>query len=87
MSSYDGSRSARQSKRYSVTAYYLSMSAKDKELEIDDDLAKGENEIDHLWRWDSCLHDYSSEDSQRVKGANIVAIQEELCARERCQIP
>ena len=41
ISSYDGSRSARQSKRYSVTALYLSMSAKDKELEIDDDLAKG----------------------------------------------
>lgn len=31
----------RQSKRYSVTALYLSMSAKDKELEIEDDLARG----------------------------------------------
>lgn len=41
MSSHDGSRSVRQSKRYSVTALYLSMSAKDKELEIEDDLAKG----------------------------------------------
>lgn len=40
MSSYDG-RSMRQSKRYSVTALYLSMSAKDKDLEIEDDLAKG----------------------------------------------
>ena len=41
MSSHDGARSLRQSKRYSVTALYLSMSAKDKELEIDDELSKG----------------------------------------------
>lgn len=41
MSSHDGTRSMRQSKRYSVTALYLSMSAKDKELEIEDDLARG----------------------------------------------
>lgn len=41
MSSHDGARSMRQSKRYSVTALYLSMSAKDKDLEIEDDLAKG----------------------------------------------
>ena len=40
MSSHDG-RSVRQSKRMSVTALYLSMSAKDKDLEIEDDLAKG----------------------------------------------
>lgn len=38
-SSHDG-RSVRQSKRYS-TALYLSMSAKEKELEIEDDLARG----------------------------------------------
>ena len=41
MSSHDGSRSVRQSKRYSVTALYLSMSAKEKDLEIEDELAKG----------------------------------------------
>lgn len=40
MSSNDG-RSVRQSKRYSVTALYLSMSANDKDAEIDDELAKG----------------------------------------------
>lgn len=39
VSSHDG-RSARQSKRYS-TALYLSMSAKEKDLEIEDDLARG----------------------------------------------
>ena len=42
MSSYDGSRSARQSKRYSMSALYMSMSANETELEIEDDLAKGE---------------------------------------------
>lgn len=31
----------RQSKRMSVTALYISMSAKDKDLEIEDDLARG----------------------------------------------
>jgi Ras GTPase-activating-like protein IQGAP2/3 len=40
MSSHE-TRSMRQSKRISVTALYLSMSAKDKDLEISDDLAKG----------------------------------------------
>lgn len=41
MSSYDGSRSARQSKRYSMSALYMSMSAQETDLEIEDDLAKG----------------------------------------------
>ena len=40
MSSYDA-RSTRQSKRYSHTALYLSMSANERDLEIEDDLAKG----------------------------------------------
>ena len=40
MSSHD-TRSARQSKRMSVTALYLSMSAKDKDLEMSDELARG----------------------------------------------
>ncbi|KAI9787753.1 MAG: glyceraldehyde-3-phosphate dehydrogenase 1 [Geoglossum umbratile] len=41
MSSVDG-RSARQSKRYSVTALYLSMSANERDMEIEDDLAKAQ---------------------------------------------
>lgn len=41
MSSYDGSRSARQSKRYSMSALYMSMSANEGEMQIEDDLAKG----------------------------------------------
>ncbi|KAF2876782.1 Rho GTPase activation protein [Massariosphaeria phaeospora] len=48
MSSHDGSRSVRQSKRYSVTALYLSMSAKDKDLEIEDDLAKAQKVLREL---------------------------------------
>ncbi|KAF2274817.1 Rho GTPase activation protein [Westerdykella ornata] len=48
MSSHDGSRSVRQSKRYSVTALYLSMSAKDKELEIEDDLARAQKALREL---------------------------------------
>lgn len=41
MSSYDGSRSARQSKRYSMSALYMSMSANEGDLQIEDELAKG----------------------------------------------
>lgn len=40
-SSYEGSRSARQSKRYSMSALYMSMSANEGELQIEDELAKG----------------------------------------------
>ncbi|MCJ1244584.1 glyceraldehyde-3-phosphate dehydrogenase 1 [Trapelia coarctata] len=40
--SQDAGRSARQSKRISVTALYLSMSQKDKDLEIEDDLARAQ---------------------------------------------
>ncbi|KAF2402450.1 Rho GTPase activation protein [Trichodelitschia bisporula] len=48
MSSQDGSRSVRQSKRYSVTALYLSMSAKEQDLEIEDDLAKAQKMLREL---------------------------------------
>lgn len=41
------SRSMRQSKRYSVTALYLSMSANQKDLEIEDDLARGKWTVGH----------------------------------------
>ncbi len=43
MSSYDGSRSARQSKRYSMSALYMSMSANEGDMQIEDELAKGMN--------------------------------------------
>ncbi|KAK8110322.1 GTPase-activating protein [Apiospora kogelbergensis] len=48
MSSYDGSRSARQSKRYSMSALYMSMSANESELEIEDDLAKAQKILREL---------------------------------------
>lgn len=41
LSSHDGTKSVRQSKRYSMTTLYLSISANEKDLEIEDDLAKG----------------------------------------------
>jgi len=43
LSSHDGaSRSLRQSKRVSMTALYVSMSSKEKDLEISDDLARAQ---------------------------------------------
>ncbi|WPH00598.1 Hypothetical protein R9X50_00342800 [Acrodontium crateriforme] len=42
MNSHDGSRSMRASKRYSVTALYMSINANQKDLEIEDDLAKAQ---------------------------------------------
>ncbi|RAO64224.1 uncharacterized protein BHQ10_000236 [Talaromyces amestolkiae] len=47
MSSHD-TRSVRASKRMSVTALYLSMSAKDKDLEISDELAKAQKHLREL---------------------------------------
>lgn len=38
----------RQSKRYSVTALYLSMSAKDKDMEIEDELARAQKALREL---------------------------------------
>ncbi|MCJ1320668.1 glyceraldehyde-3-phosphate dehydrogenase 1 [Xylographa vitiligo] len=47
MNSHEG-RSARQSKRLSYTALYLSMSQKDKDLEIEDDLARAQKVLRDL---------------------------------------
>ncbi|KAK6439965.1 RasGAP protein [Oleoguttula sp. CCFEE 5521] len=48
MSSQDGSRSMRASKRYSVTALYLSMNANQRDLEIEDDLARAQKALREL---------------------------------------
>ncbi|KAI0998438.1 GTPase-activating protein [Podosphaera aphanis] len=48
LSSHDGGRSARQSKRYSMTTLYLSISANEKDLEIEDDLARAQKTLRHL---------------------------------------
>jgi Ras GTPase-activating-like protein IQGAP2/3 len=54
-SSEGGTRSVRASKRYSVTALYLSMSAQDRDLEIEDELARG-------WSFASLFPRTSSDD-------------------------
>jgi Ras GTPase-activating-like protein IQGAP2/3 len=48
MSSQDGSRSARQSKRYSMSALYMSMSANEGDLQIEDDLARAQKVLREL---------------------------------------
>ncbi|KAJ4861951.1 GTPase-activator protein for ras-like GTPase domain-containing protein [Trichoderma breve] len=48
MSTYDGSRSARQSKRYSMSALYMSMTANEGEMQIEDDLAKAQKALRDL---------------------------------------
>jgi hypothetical protein len=45
MSSHDGQRSMRQSKRVSMTALYVSMSAKEQDLQISDDLARAQRTL------------------------------------------
>jgi Ras GTPase-activating-like protein IQGAP2/3 len=47
LSSHDG-RSVRQSKRISMTALYVSMSAKERDLEISDDLARAQRTLRDL---------------------------------------
>jgi Ras GTPase-activating-like protein IQGAP2/3 len=48
MSSHDGARSMRQSKRVSMTALYVSMSAKEQDLQISDDLARAQRTLRDL---------------------------------------
>lgn len=45
---HDGNRSARQSKRFSTTALYLSISANERDLEIEDELAKEQKKLREL---------------------------------------
>jgi hypothetical protein len=87
MSSLEGSRlsMARQSKRHSVTALYLSMSAKDKDLEIEDDLAKGQL-MDSLFLTTLANDDNSPKSLARTESKDIFTIKEELCIRKRCPI-
>jgi Ras GTPase-activating-like protein IQGAP2/3 len=56
MSSHDGGRSVRQSKRYSMTTLYLSMSANEKDLEIEDDLAKGMDMLGFNCVYKDCMN-------------------------------
>lgn len=87
MSSHD-TRSLRQSKRMSVTALYLSMSAKDRDLEISDDLARGMR-FPSLPRLTllMLICSYSPETPPRTQVQDFLPIQEELRPGERCAIP
>ena len=89
MSSYDGSRSARQSKRYSMSALYMSMSANESDLVIEDDLAKGAPSCtrDRLIRAHNIDCTHSTKGSAGPQVQDLVAVQEELCPREGCSLP
>jgi hypothetical protein len=79
MSSVDG-RSARQSKRYSVTALYLSMSANERDMEIEDDLARGKSEcFEDSSRELTLTATRSAENSTGSEDEDIRAVEEELC--------
>lgn len=84
MSSYDGSRSARQSKRYSMSALYMSMSAQETDLEIEDDLAKGLSPPPPppppCSKSHYLLSVRSSKDSSGPEVQDLLPIQEELRA-------
>lgn len=85
MSSQDGSRSMRASKRYSVTALYLSMNANQRDMEIDDDLARGMTNVKH-GEPEEVLTGNSTKSTTGPQIANIVAIEEELRTGERREI-
>ena len=84
MSSQDGNRSMRASKRYSVTALYLSMNANQKDLEIEDDLARGMDL--YIESTDGVLTMRSAKSIARPEVKDFVAVEEELRSGERCAI-
>ena len=87
MSSMHDTRSVRASKRMSVTALYLSMSAKDKDLEISDELAKGLKAFSFDRQVSRLLTEASSAKTPpRTQSKNLVAVQKELRPRERCPL-
>lgn len=80
-------RSVRASKRMSVTALYLSMSAKDKDLEISDELAKGLSTFSfdrQVLRLLTVV--VSAETPPRTQSQNLVTVQKELRPRKRCPV-
>lgn len=83
MSSHDGGRSVRQSKRYSMTTLYMSMSANEKDLEIEDDLAKGRR-FRSIWARNLLTDLNSPKGIARLEIQDFLAIQEEFRPRERC---
>ena len=61
------------------------MSANEKDLEIEDDLAKGQIAYGTLGN-KLLISPCSSEDTPRPKVEDFLAIEEEFCFREGCQI-
>lgn len=59
------------------------MSANEKDLEIEDDLAKG-NSVAVMLALTHFLTFYSSENSPRLEVEDFVPIEEKLCTREGC---
>jgi hypothetical protein len=87
MSSMHDTRSVRASKRMSVTALYLSMSAKDKDLEISDELAKGLSTFSFDRQVSRLLNVVvSAKTPPRTQSQNLVTVQKELCPRKRCPL-
>lgn len=69
-----------------MTTLYLSMSANEKDLEIEDDLAKGIfiTKLTASRRQSNILS--SSEDLARLEVKDLFPIQEEFCFGEGCQV-
>ena len=86
LSSQNDARSMRQSKRQSVTALYISMSAKERDLEIDDDLAKGMILYSYRPLMPLLTAIRSSKNPARLEDENILAIEKELRAGKGCPI-
>jgi len=89
MSSHEGSgaRSVRQSKRYSMTTLYLSMSAQKEDLEIEDDLAKGSFVLQRNQVISFTNQAHSAKNITRAQDEDLVTVQEEFCAGKRRTIP
>jgi hypothetical protein len=71
----------------SVTALYLSMSAKDKDLEISDELAKGlTTMLVYIYFANTDGIVISAKTPPRTQSQNLVAVQKEFRPRKRCPL-
>lgn len=69
-----------------MTTLYLSMSANEKDLEIEDDLAKG-NCITWIAPKKILIASQSPKDPARPQVQNIITIEEKFRLGEGCQVP
>ena len=68
-----------------MTALYVSMSAKEKDLEISDDLAKG-NVLGFGILLPRIDNGNSAKSPSRSEIEDLLTVQEELCSREGCTV-